>query len=631
MSQFSIQEKYERNGWPSLRRPDLQPPPGWSLALWTASSHVYHHSLSPDGSQVAFFWAQDDCADLYCLPAQGGWPRRLTFNRPPIPDFWDEAPQWSPDGQFLAYTQEEQVYIIPAAGGVPGKITAYAAGASGPAWLSDSQRLVVSLIADERPCLALVDRQGRSLQRLTHAAGDDSDPRPAPDGKKLVYVHAPDDDLRRLDLCLLDLHSGQTDRLAGAAGQKNWNPRWSPDGSWIAFLSQRSGFNEIWLVHPNGEGLQRLADFGCDVGWLAWSPDGKRLACTLNRQGAYDLVLVAVEPGNIANLAGGPGVYSRPQWSPAGDFLSVEYESPLAPPEIYRLELPAGECKPLTHATPPALTRLAHVLPESVSYPSGDGTPIHALLYRPTQPNGAAIVYPHGGPSAQYGYEWDADAQYFCAKGYTYLAPNYRGSTGYGAAFEQANYGQWGQGDLQDCLCAADFLQAQAGIAAGHIAILGGSYGGYLAVSCLADDPQYRYACGVARYGDADLASSWALCDRSTRRYTEMQIGTPASQAAVYRQGSPIFKVENIRKPLLILHGLEDRVVPPQSSEELVEALRRAGKTFEYKTYAGEGHGFLRRAALLDACYAHRALSGLVSYATIVVVVFYKIFITFHP
>jgi dipeptidyl aminopeptidase/acylaminoacyl peptidase len=294
-------------------------------------------------------------------------------------------------------------------------------------------------------------------------------------------------------------------------------------------------------------------------------------------------------------------VYNCPQWSPGGDFLTVEYESPLSPPEIYRLELPGEKRTPLTSATPPALTCLEYVLPEPVSYLSSDGLNIRALLYRPRRSNGAAIVYAHGGPGAQYGYEWDVDAQYFCAKGYTYLAPNYRGSTGYGVDFEHANYRQWGQGDVQDCLLAAVFLQEQAGIQPGRTAILGGSFGGYLTISCLAGDPQYRYACGVTRYGDSDLASSWALCDRNTRRYTEMQIGTPAGQPAVYRGGSPILKVENIRKPLLILHGLNDTVVPPQASEELVEALRRAGKTYEYKTYAGEGHGFLRKATLVDA------------------------------
>jgi dipeptidyl aminopeptidase/acylaminoacyl peptidase len=598
MSNISIEEKYERNGWPSVARPDIEPPDGWNLDIWTASSHVYHHSLSPDGKQMAFYWAQDDRADLYCQAVPGGWPRRLTFDRPPQPDFWDDSPQWSPDGIWLAYSQGDHVYVLPASGGAPSKITAFAAKASGAAWLPDSLRLVVNLISEERSCLALVDRSGHSLQRLTQAAGDDSDPRPAPDGVRLVYVHAPDDDL---DLCLTDLASGQSECLAGAPGEKNWNPRWSPDGAWVAFLSQRSGFNEIWLVQPDGEGLHRLVDFGCDVGWLEWSPDGKRLACTLNRQGAFELAFVEIDQGRVTRLADGSGVYNRPQWSPGGDFLTVEYESPLAPPEIYRLELPDGKCTPLTNATPPALTGLEHVLPEPVSYPSSDGLSIHALLYLPRRSNGAAIVYAHGGPSAQYGYEWDVDAQYFCAKGYTYLAPNYRGSTGYGVAFEHANYGQWGQGDVQDCLLAAGFLQAHAGIATGRIAILGGSYGGYLTVGCLAGDPQYRYACGVTRYGDSDLSSSWALCDRSTRRYTEMQIGTPAGQPEAYRMGSPILKVENIRKPLLVLHGLNDTVVPPQASEELVQALRREGKTYEYKTYAGEGHGFLHKTALSDA------------------------------
>lgn len=117
---------------------------------------------------------------------------------------------------------------------------------------------------------------------------------------------------------------------------------------------------------------------------------------------------------------------------------------------------------------------------------------------------------------------------------------------------------------------------------------------------CLSRDPDYLFACGVANYGDANLVSSWAQCNRDIRLYTEMQIGHPARNRQLYLDGSPIYQVENVQKPVLILHGLEDDVVPPQASEEWVEALHRAGKTFEYKTYTDEPHGFLKRENQLD-------------------------------
>jgi dipeptidyl aminopeptidase/acylaminoacyl peptidase len=254
----------------------------------------------------------------------------------------------------------------------------------------------------------------------------------------------------------------------------------------------------------------------------------------------------------------------------------------------------------LTFSNPPALASKQLIVPEVVSYHSFDGLEIPAFLYRPAKPNGAAILYPHGGPTSQYIYEYDILAQYYLAKGYTYLAPNYRGGTGYGKAFEYLNHDQWGVGDTQDCLYGAKFLRGLAGVDPERMAIYGGSYGGYMGACCLSRDPEYLFACGVSNYGDANVANSWALCNRALRLYTEMQLGHPARNRQVYLDASPIHQVENVRKPVLIMHGLEDDIVPPESSEEWVEALRRAGKVFEYKTYTGEPHGYLKRENLLD-------------------------------
>jgi dipeptidyl aminopeptidase/acylaminoacyl peptidase len=601
-SDIKLTEKYGRHGWPALPRPDVKPPSGWSLALITAVHRVRNHALSPDGQQIAFIWDREDASDVYIMPASGGWPARLSFDRGPVAFWSDEIPKWSPDGQWLAFAQNGHVHIVAAAGGLPQKITDFTTTATAPVWLPDSRRLIVSIERRQADKLLLTDREGAWPRALTtDTAGDDEETQPSPDGRLVAFIHRPFDDLNRRDLKLIDLETGQIRCLTGSPRQKNQTPRWSPDGRCIAFISQRTGWDEIWLIQPDGAGLRQLTHLGRDVADLAWSPDGARLAGTVNHDGAFDLALVEVESGAVSYLRTGLGYYSRPNWSPDGRFLTVEYEDPLRPPDLYRVNLPDGQLSQLTFSNPPALARHQLVMPERISYHSLDGLEIPALLFRPPAPNGAAIVHPHGGPTAQYIFEWDILAQYYLAKGYTFLAPNFRGSTGYGLEFERANHFNWGVGDTQDCLHGAKFLHSLDWIDPHRLAIYGGSYGGYMVACCLSRDPDYLFACGVSKYGDAHLFSSWAQCNRGIRLYTEKQLGHPARQRQVYLDASPIYQVDQVQKPVLILHGLDDDVVPPEASEEWVETLHRAGKTFEYKTYAGEPHGFLKRANLLDA------------------------------
>jgi dipeptidyl aminopeptidase/acylaminoacyl peptidase len=601
MTQIKIAEKYERSGWPSLKRPDVKPPLGWDLSQLVSINRIYNHQLSPDGEKIAFIWNRDGLADVYVMPSAGGWPARFSTNRASTPYWWDEVPQWSPDNQWLAFCIDNHVHITPEPGGLPRKITSFTSQASSPVWMPDSQGLIITIQRETCAKLYLTDREGQSLRMLTSGDGDDLNAQPAPDGSKVAFVHSPRNDPNRWDIRMIDLDSGEVNLLIGNPKQKDWRPHWSPDGKQIAFLSQRSGFNEAWLIEPDGQGLRQLTHLGMDVGWLSWSPDGKRIACTVNHGGAFDLALIDVQTGEISNLSSSEGYFSQINWDPKGDSLTVEYENPLLPPDIYRVSIPDGQKTQLTLSNLPALEVLSLVVPERVSYRSYDGLEIPALLYRPQKSNGAAILYPHGGPTEQYGFGYDLMAQYFVAKGYTYLAPNYRGSTGYGLDYEHANYNNWGVGDTQDCLYGTKYMRTLPGVDPQRIGIMGGSYGGYMVACCLSRDPEYLFACGVSRYGDANLVSSWAQCDPSTRLYTEMQITRPALNRQVYIDGSPIHQAENIQKPVLILHGLEDRVVPPQASEEWVEALRRAGKTFEYKTFSGEPHGFQKRATQLEA------------------------------
>jgi dipeptidyl aminopeptidase/acylaminoacyl peptidase len=600
-ARVEVAEKYERNGWPSVDRPDLKPPTGWSLELINSLNLIHHHALSPDGQTVAFVWERDGRSDIFTLALNGGWPARLTPNRGKTIYWWDGPPAWSPDGQWLAFSMNGHVHIVPADGrGLPRAISTFTGSASSPVWLPDSNRLIVAAEREDATALLLTDRDGRWPRPIAEGAGDNGSAAVSPDGRFVAYVHRPFDDLNRWEVQLVDLETGTMRTMTGSPKQKDWSPQWSPDGKQIAFLSQRSGYTEVWLIRPDGEGMHQLTHLNRDVDEIAWAPDGARLAATVSRDAAVDLVLVDAATGEATDLVTGLGYIAAPQWSPDGRTLTVEYESTTRPPDLYRVDATTGELTQLTFSMPPALATHELVTPEHIHYRSYDGLEIPALLWRPVQPNGAAIVRPHGGPTDQYRFQWDVLAQYFLAKGYTFLTPNFRGSSGYGVAFEHANYNDWGVGDTQDVLYGARFLHTLNWMDPERIAIFGSSYGGYMVATCLSQDPDYLYACGVSKYGDANLYSSWAQCERITRLYTEMMMGHPRDNWPAYLAASPIRDVANIQKPVLLIHGLEDEVVPPQGAEEWAEALRRHDKVYEYKTYAGEPHGFLKYETEMD-------------------------------
>ena len=598
---IKLVEKYERNGWPSIARPDLKPPEGWSISLATSLQRIRNHSLSPDGKTIAFIQDSETFSDVHLMPLAGGWPARISTERELVPYWNDEIPQWSPDSKWVAFSMLGHVHVVPAEGGIPKKVTDFATSASSPKWMPDSKGLVVSVERSDTDQLLLTDREGAWPRPLTtDTNGDHWDPQPSPDGKSVAFVYRRFDDLNRLDICLVDVNSRELCAVRGLPGVRMWMPRWSPDGEWIAFISQEAGNDHLWVARPDGKEARQVTKEDYAIGDISWSPDGKQIAATLNRDASFELVLIDAASGDITPLHTTPGVRQRPCWTPDGKTLTFEFETPIQTGDLYSMDLATQQVQQLTFSQPLALPPQRLVMPQHVSYKGHDGLEIPALLFKPVKPNGAAILHPHGGPSSQYVLDFDILGQYLVAKGYTFLAPNYRGSTGYGVEFEHKDYGDWGLGDTQDCLQGAKYLQTLEWVDPKRIAIMGGSYGGYLTICALARDPEYLFACGIAKYGDSNLVSSWAQCSRELRLYTEIFLKHPARERESYLAGSPITEARNVQKPMLILHGLLDDIVPPEASEEWVEALKRENKVFEYKTYDDEPHGFLRRENLTD-------------------------------
>lgn len=601
---FELKGKYERGGWPAQPRPDVKPPEGWSLALITSLGRPRSHAPSPDGSRIAYFWDFADASNLYTIPSDGGWPAQMTPDREPRPYWFDEPPHWSPDGSWLAFTDRSHVWIVEVPGGLPRKVTSFTTRAMSPRWLPNSYHLMVSVERDERQRILMTDRYGAWPRPVSVGPGNDYNPQASPDGHLVAYLHAPPADLDRSDVMLVDLESGSVRTLTDTPDRENTSPIWSPDGKFIAFTSERPDYYELFAIDVESGVERQLTRSGYDIEDYDWSPDGSRLVCTINRDGAFDLAVTEFPGGRIEIVRAACGVHTHPHWLPDGRTITFEYEDPCTPPDLYRMNLETKQVRQLTFSNPPALAALELVRPERIAFKSFDGLEIPSVLYRPKEPNGAAILYPHGGPTSQYTLSWDIWAQYMVAKGYTWLAPNFRGSTGYGLEFERLNANAWGVDDTKDCLAGADYLTSLDWIDPNRLAIFGASYGSYLVVCALAYDPQHRFACGVAKYGDCNILTSWAQASRESREDLERMMGHPSLDRDRYLQASPVTQVRNIRRPLLIVHGLQDRIVHPLQSEELVEALKNEGKTFEYKTYPDEGHGLLRRKNQLDF-YTH--------------------------
>jgi dipeptidyl aminopeptidase/acylaminoacyl peptidase len=608
--------KDERAGIPVPERKDVPPPPHWRLEAIAHTPRPRSLTVSADG-RTAVFVEDRDTSDLFVLDLEtpGAAPERLTAGRE-MASFWEDAqPRISPDGATVAYGDGGHVWLVPISGGVPRRLVE----GGGPVWIDD-RRLLVSIEHEEddrttrTTRLVLVDLDDPFPRRLATGhgnldrLGDEEEPAVSPDGAEVAYVLAPRADLKRAEIRVAAIATGAVRALTGTPDMADRSPVWSPDGARLVYVSERSGWQELHTVDRGGGNDRQLTDERADLRHAAWHRDGGPIAAVRGRRNRFDLVLVDPASGEVDLVAPG-GSWDRPAWTAQGD-LVAGYEDQATPTELRRVAARPEAAPAAFHAPAPLMVKRApHVRPEEVEYASFDGLEIPAFLFRPPDASREwpvpAIVVPHGGPTSAYIDHHDPRAQYFVAKGYAWLAPNFRGSTGYGRDFERRNHGVWGVDDTKDCLAAADYLRTLDWVDGDRIAIVGGSYGSYMATLAVTDDPEHRFRCAVAMYGDVDIVTSWALGDRLGAQDLERMMGHPSTARAAYRAGSPVHRLANVEVPILIAHGERDDRVHPAQSEELVAELRRLGKTFEYVTYPTEAHGFLRAGPQL---HFHRRL-----------------------
>ena len=583
---------------------DGQPP----RAVWTTSTIENQVAPSPDGTRVAFVrggqrgvpdWQRTE-GDLWVRSLADGREVRLTQGLGVV-----SGPTWSPDGKRLAFAvarvelrseapeysggkilytrvdhQASTPAITSATGGKPMMLPASPGWEAAPIWLDNSRLLLQTVSGDNKTRQILVADAATGRTRVLHR---ETDPR----FWSLPFI-APD-------------------------------PVPSPDGRWVAFVSDRDGWDHLYIVPTSGGLVAQVTSGKYEVRHLAWSPDSTRVAFDRSEEGRPGVRHLAVATiGDLSStpaaavLTSGRGTNIQAVWAPDGRRLVYQHTDPQNPPDLFLIDVAGKKTSParLTESMPEGVDRGALVEPELVKYRAPDGQEVSAYLFVPKGLDRSrkhpAIVWVHGDGINQNYDGWHVEQnysvyysfhQYLAQRGYVVLAPDYRGSIGYGRDWRQAVYMDVGGKDAEDAASSAEYLKTLQYVDSERVGVWGLSYGGFFTLIAMADHPQ-AFRCGVDVAGSVDYRMWY---EDPGGAWVVARMGTPTEQPAVYEKAAVIDRVGHIERPLLILHGTADGNVPYIESVRLLDVLLKAGKDVEFMMYPGEFHYFQRRHVVADA------------------------------
>lgn len=462
--------------------------------------------------------------------------------------------------------------------------------------------------------IVAVDAEGRAPQETLYAGSDFcAAPRLSPDGNRLAWLSwdHPNMPWDGTTLWVAGINQdGSLDEaqpVAGGVSESIFQPEWSPDGA-LYFVSDRTGWYNLYRWQ--GEAVQPVcpqdADFGnhrYNIGNTTYGFESAgHIIASCSRNGAWGLVSIDTVSGSITSLESGTyteiekggGLLANPG---VATFIAG---SPVEPLSVVRLTLPSGKVEALRQSKAPSLDANNFATPETIEFPTENGLTAHAFYYPPHNPGFAAppgerpplLVKSHGGPTSSASPVLDLEIQFWTSRGFGVVDVNYGGSTGYGREYRDRLKGHWGIMDVDDCVNAARFLAARGDADPQRLAIDGGSAGGYTTLAALTFRDIFQ--AGASYYGVSDLDALAKETHKFESRYLDSLVGPYPERRDLYVERSPIHHTRLLSCPLILLQGLEDKIVPPNQAEMMFEAVKSKGLPTAYVLFEGEQHGFRR-------------------------------------
>jgi dipeptidyl aminopeptidase/acylaminoacyl peptidase len=573
-------------------------------------------SWSPDGKEILFTTDMSGRSNLWKVSAAGGWPTQLAQS-----DERQYSGTWSPDGKWIFFQQDFggnelwDVFAVPSDGGEVSNLTnTPEIREESPRWSPDGKTIALNYKPKQSTAydIALMDWATRKVMQLTHESSPNhswSSVAWSPDGKTL-YANRIEVSFTDSDVYAVDVASGKTTNLTPHQGQVLYTASsLSGDGKTLLVTSnQKGGYQNVALLDVAGKKLTWVTDTKWEASSGDFSLEGNRFTYTINTDGRTDAYLAEVATMRAEKIPVAQGLNGFPAYpnsfSPSGDRLLLSHESSVQPGDFWIYDLTSRKARQLTYSAIASLSSAPLSPSQIVHYKTFDGKTISALLWVPfnlkRDASNSALVLPHGGPTGQDVDFWSPRVTALVSRGYICLAPNVRGSTGYGIDFQKANYKDLGGGDLQDEVYAAKFLEATGYVNPKKIGMTGGSYGGFMTLMAIGKTPEV-WAAAVELFGIIDWMTMLQHSDPELQQYEKSLLGDPVKDRKVYDATSPITYIHSVKAPLLVLQGDNDPRVPKEEAEQVVELLKKDGKTVDAHYYANEGHGFEKRENQIDS------------------------------